>query len=179
MGEERIGAATLKGNPLTLSGHDIRVGEDGPDFSALNENFEVVRLSDARGKVVILSAIISVDTPVSDTVIRRFNQKSEEENLGNSIEIWVVSMDLPFVQKRWCEAAGVKGVKTLSDFRFRSFSESYGLLIKDGPFAGVSAPGVFIIGKDGKVKYVEYVKDIATEPNYEEIFGTAKVETLR
>ena len=173
MAEERKGAVTLRGNPLTLGGSEIRVGQDAPDFTALDNNLQPVRLSDAKGKVVILSSVPSVDTPVCDTETRRFNQ--EAAALSGGIEIWTLSADLPFAQKRWCGAAGVDRVKTLSDFRDRSFSESYGVLIKDGPLAGVTARAVFVIGKDGKVKHVEYVKEIANEPQYDAILSAAKV----
>jgi thioredoxin-dependent peroxiredoxin len=172
MAEERKGAVTLRGNPLTLSGPEITVGQDAPDFAAIDNNLQSVRLSDDKGKVIILSAVPSVDTPVCDTETRRFNQ--EAASLGAGIEVWTLSMDLPFAQKRWCGAAGIDRVKTLSDFRDRAFSQNYGVLLKDGPLAGVTARAVFVVGKDGKVKYVEYVKEIATEPQYDAILSAAK-----
>jgi thiol peroxidase len=172
MAEERKGAVTMRGNPVTLSGAEIRAGQDAPDFTALDNSLQPVRLSDAKGKVIILSAVPSVDTPVCDTETRRFNQ--EAASLGSGIEIWTLSADLPFAQKRWCGAAGVDRVKTLSDFRDRSFSQNYGVLIKDGPLAGLTARAVFVVSKDGKVKHVEYVKEIATEPQYDAILSAAK-----
>ncbi|HXG18236.1 MAG TPA: thiol peroxidase, partial [Methylomirabilota bacterium] len=149
-----------------------KVGQAAPDFTVVDNNLQPVRLSDAKGKVVIVSAVPSVDTPVCDTETRRFNQ--EAAALGGDIEVWTISMDLPFAQKRWCGAAGVDRVKTLSDFRERTFSQNYGVLIKDGPLAGVTARAVFVVGKDGKVKHVEYVKEIATEPQYDAILAAAK-----
>ena len=172
MAEERKGVVTLRGNPLTLSGPEITVGQDAPDFTAVDNGLQSVRLSEAKGKVIILSAVPSVDTPVCDAETRRFNQ--EAASLGAGIEVWTLSMDLPFAQKRWCGAAGVDRVKTLSDFRDRAFGQNYGVLIKDGPLAGVTARAVFVVGKDGKVKYVEYVKEIATEPQYDAILSAAK-----
>jgi len=172
MAEERKGAITMRGNPLTLTGPEIKPGQDAPDFTLVDNNLQPVRLSDAKGKVVILSTVPSVDTPVCDTETRRFNQ--EASKLGEGIEVWTVSMDLPFAQKRWCGAAGVDRVKTLSDFRDRTFGQNYGVLIKDGPLAGVDARAVFVVGKDGKVKHVEYVKEIANEPNYEAALSAAK-----
>jgi thiol peroxidase len=172
MAEERKGAVTLRGNPLTLSGPEIKPGQDAPDFTLVDNNLQPVRLSDAKGKVVILSTVPSVDTPVCDTETRRFNQ--EASKLGEGIEVWTVSMDLPFAQKRWCGAAGVDRVRTLSDFRDRTFGQSYGVLIKDGPLAGVDARAVFVVGKDGKVRHVEYVKEIANEPNYEAALSAAR-----
>src|SRR6266849_9877080 len=164
---------TLRGNPFSLAGSEVKVGQDAPDFTALDNNLQPVRLSDAKGKkVVILSSVPSVDTPVCDTETRRFNK--EASALGEGIEVWTISMDLPFAQKRWCGAAGVTHVKTLSDFRDHSFSEGYGVLIKDGPLAGLTARAVFVVGKDGKVKHVEYVKEITSEPNYDAALAAAK-----
>lgn len=169
---ERTGVVTFKGNPITLEGSEVKVGQPAPDFSVLDNGLQPVRLSDAKGKVVILSSVPSLDTPVCDTETKRFNQ--EASNLGDGIEIWTVSVDLPFAQKRWCGAAGVERVKTLSDFRERSFGEKYGVLIKDGPLAGVEARAVFVVGKDGNVKHVEYVKEIAAEPDYDAALAAAR-----
>jgi thiol peroxidase len=164
---------TLRGNPFTLVGSEVKVGQDAPDFTALDNNLQPVRLSDAKGKkVVILSSVPSVDTPVCDTETRRFNK--EASALGEGIEVWTISMDLPFAQKRWCGAAGVDRVKTLSDFRERTFGQNYGVVLQDGPLAGIEARAVFVVGKDGKVKHVEYVSEIANEPNYEAALNAAK-----
>jgi thiol peroxidase len=162
----------FKGNQVTLAGPEIKPGQDAPDFSAVDTSLAPVRLSGARGKVVILSSVPSLDTPVCDTETRRFNE--EASKLGGAVEVWTISMDLPFAQKRWCGAAGVSRVKTLSDFRDRSFGQSYGVLVKDGPLAGLNARAVFVVGKDGKVKHVEYVKEITTEPNYEAALSAAR-----
>lgn len=163
---------TLRGNPLTLGGTEVKVGQTAPDFTAVDNNLQPVRLSDAKGKVVVLSAVPSVDTPVCDKETRRFNE--EAAKLGAGIEVWTISMDLPFAQKRWCGAAGVDRVKTLSDFRDRSFGQNYGVLITDGPLAGVDARAVFVVGKDGMVKHVEYVKEIANEPDYDAALKAAR-----
>jgi len=156
---------TFKGNPITLGGSEVKEGQNAPDFTALDTSLQPVRLSDARGKVIILSAVPSVDTPVCDTETRRFNE--EASKLGEGIEVWTLSMDLPFAQKRWCAAAGIDRVKLLSDFRERSFGPNYGVDIKDSALAGLHTRAVFVVGKDGKVTHVEYVKEIATEPNYD------------
>ncbi len=163
---------TLRGNPLTLGGTEVKVGQIAPDFTAVDNNLQPVRLSDAKGKVVILSAVPSVDTPVCDKETRRFNE--EAAKLGAGIEVWTISMDLPFAQKRWCGAAGVDRVKTLSDFRDRSFGQNYGVLITDGPLAGVDARAVFVVGKDGTLKHVEYVQEIANEPDYDAALKAAR-----
>ena len=172
MAEDRTGVVTLKGNPITISGPEIKVGQDAPDFAVLDTSLQPVRLSDAKGKVIILSAVPSLDTPVCDKETKRFNE--EASSLGDGIEVWTLSMDLPFAQKRWCGANGVERVRALSDFRERSFGDAYGVFIKDGPLAGVHARAVFVVGTDGKVKHVEYVNEIAAEPNYDAVLDAAK-----
>ncbi len=167
-----MASVTLRGNPLTLGGSEVSVGQAAPDFTAVNNDLQSVKLSEAQGKVVILSSVPSVDTPVCDTETRRFNE--EAAKLGEGIEIWTLSMDLPFAQKRWCGAAGVEQVKTLSDFRDHAFAEGYGVLIADGPLAGVTARAVFVVGKDGTLKHVEYVSEIANEPDYDAALNAAK-----
>jgi thioredoxin-dependent peroxiredoxin len=172
MADDRKGAVTLRGNPITLGGSEIKAGQNAPDFSALDNGLKPVKLSEAKGKVIILSSVPSLDTPTCDTETRRFNQ--EAGKLGADVEIWTISRDLPFAQKRWCGAAGVTSVKTLSDFRERAFGPAYGVEIKDGPIAGLIARAVFVVGKDGKVKHVEYVKEIGSEPNYDAALAAAK-----
>lgn len=172
MAQEKTGVVTFKGNPITLLGPDIKPGQQAPNFTALDTGLQPVSLGDAKGKVVILSAVPSLDTPVCDTETRRFNE--EASGLGEGIEVWTISMDLPFAQKRWCAGAGVDRVKALSDFRERSFGQNYGVFIKDGPLAGIHARAVFVVGKDGTVKHVEYVDEIAKEPNYDAALDAAK-----
>ena len=167
-----MASVTLRGNPLSLGGSEVAVGQAAPDFTVVNNDLQPVTLSEAQGKVIILSAVPSVDTPVCDTETRRFNE--EAAKLGEGIEIWTLSMDLPFAQKPWCGAAGVEQVKTLSDFRDRAFAEGYGVLIADGPLAGVTARAVFVVGKDGTLKHVEYVSEIANEPDYDAALNAAK-----
>ena len=169
---DRAGAVMFKGNPTALGGPEIKAGGDAPDFTAVDNGLQPVKLSQAKGKVVVLSAVPSLDTPVCDTETRRFNQ--EAGKLGADVEVWTVSMDLPFAQKRWCGAAGVTAVKTLSDFRERSFAQNYGVLVKEGPLAGLTARAVFVVGKDGKVKHAEYVREITTEPNYDAALNAAR-----
>ena len=170
MAEERT--VTLKGNPINLGGSEVKPGDDAPDFTAVDTSLQPARLSDAKGKVIILSSVPSLDTAVCDTETRRFNQ--EAAGLGENIEVWTISMDLPFAQKRWCGAAGVDRVKALSDFRDRSFGQGYGVQIQNGPLEGVNARAVFVVGGDGKVKHVEYVKEIASEPDYDAALRAAK-----
>jgi thiol peroxidase len=172
MPEQRTGVTTLRGNPITVSGPEIKTGQQAPDFTVVDNSLQTVRLSDAKDKVLILSSVPSIDTPVCDTETRRFNE--EASKLGDGIEVWTISVDLPFAQKRWCGAAGIDRVKTLSDFRGNTFSSAYGVLMSDGPLAGIGARAVFVVGKDGQVKHVEYVKEIATEPDYEAALKAAK-----
>jgi thiol peroxidase len=162
----------FKGNPVALGGAEVKAGQDAPDFTAVDSGLAAVRLSENRGKVIVLTAVPSLDTPVCDKETRRFNE--EAGKLGAGVEVWTVSMDLPFAQKRWCGAAGVNQVKTLSDFRDRAFAQNYGVLVKEGPLSGLAAPAVFVVGKDGKIKHAEYVKDITSEPDYEAALAAAR-----
>ena len=164
MADERKGVVTFRGNPVTLSGPEIEVGQSAPDFSAIDTSLGTAKLADARGKVLILSSVPSLDTPVCDTETRRFND--EAGKLGD-VEVWTISMDLPFAQKRWCAGAGITHVKTLSDFRAREFGQKYGVLVTDGPLAGVDARAVFVVGKDGKITYAEYVPEVTSHPDYD------------
>jgi thiol peroxidase len=172
MAQERKTAATLRGNPLTLLGPEIRPGQPAPDFTAVANDLKEVRLADGRGKVLVLASVPSLDTPICDTETRRFNQ--EAAGLGEGVEVWTISMDLPFAQKRWCGAAGVERVRTLSDFRHRTFGEAYGVRIADGPIAGVNARAVFVVGKDGAVTHAQYVTEIASEPDYQAVLDAAR-----
>jgi len=162
---------TFKGTPVTLGGSEVTPGQKAPDFTATDTALQPVRLADAAGRVVILSAVPSLDTPVCDTETRRFN---EEATRLSGVEVWTISMDLPFAQKRWCGAAGVSHVKTLSDFRERSFGPAYGVALQSGPLAGLLARAVFVVGKDGRIAHAEYVSDITKEPSYEAALGAAR-----
>lgn len=166
---ERSGLITIHGNPLTLMGEAIKVGAPAPDCELLDNDLNPVKLSSFRGKVVILSAVPSLDTPVCDIETRRFND--EAAMLGPQVQILTVSMDLPFAQKRWCGAAGVDKLKTLSDHRQAEFGQAYGVLIKE---LRLLARAVFIINAAGTVQYVQLVKEVASEPNYEEVMQALK-----
>jgi thiol peroxidase len=174
MAQERKSAVTLRGNPLTLIGPELGTGQPAPDFTVVDNSLAPVTLSEARGKVLILASVPSLDTPTCDSETRRFNQ--EAGGLAG-VEVWTISADLPFAQKRWCGAAGVTAVRTLSDFRDRSFGQAYGVLIKDGPIAGLDARAVFVVGKDGRLRHVEYVKEIASEPDYAAALAAARAAT--
>lgn len=168
MPNERSGATTMRGNPLTLIGPELKAGDKAPDFSLLSNDLKPVTLADSAGKVRILSVVPSLDTPVCDTQTRRFNE--EAAKLGN-VEILTISMDLPFAQKRWCGAAGVDKVKTVSDHRDASFGAAYGTWIKE---LRLESRAVFVVDKDGKLAHVEYVKEVADQPNYDAALAAAK-----
>ncbi len=167
--EERKGVITFMGNPLTLVGPPPKVGDKAPDFTVLDNNLNPVGLSSYKGKVCILTSVPSLDTPVCDLETRRFNQ--EAATLGPEVAVLTVSMDLPFAQKRWCGAAGVDKVTTLSDHRDASFGTAYGALIKE---LRLLARCVFVVDRDGVIRYIQVVKEISQEPDY-----TAVLDAVR
>jgi thiol peroxidase len=167
--EERKGMITMKGNPLTLVGKALRVGDGAPDFGVLDNNLSPVNLGAYKGKVCVISAVPSLDTPVCDLETRRFNQ--EAANLSPDIVILTVSMDLPFAQKRWCGAASVDRVITLSDYRDASFGGAYGVLIKE---LRLLARAVFVVDRKGVIQHIEIVKELTQEPNYEAALQAAR-----
>jgi thiol peroxidase len=159
---ERTGLVTMKGNPVTLLGNEVKVGQKAPDVELVANDLTKVRLSSLwQGKVCVLSAVPSLDTPVCDMETRRFNE--EAGRMGEGLLILTISTDLPFAQKRWCGAAGVKNVVTLSDHREAAFGLAHGVLIKD---LRLLARAVFVLDKQGTIRYIELVKEIGTEPNY-------------
>ncbi len=135
-----------------------------PDCEVVDNDLKPVKLSSFRGKILVVTSVPSLDTPVCDIETRRFNE--EAALLGPDVQIITVSMDLPFAQKRWCGAAGVEKVKTLSDHRQADFGQAYGVLIKE---LRLLARAVFIIDAAGKVRYVQLIKEVSSEPNYEEV----------
>jgi thiol peroxidase len=165
---ERPGATTMKGNPLTLIGPELKAGDKAPDFDAVDTSLKPVSLNTTAG-VRIFSVVPSLDTPVCDAQTKRFNEAAA--NLP-SVEIYTVSMDLPFAQKRWCGAFGVDNVKMLSDHRSGSFGENYGTLIKD---LRIESRAIFVVDKDNKIRYAEYVKEVADHPNYDAALEAARV----
>jgi thiol peroxidase len=166
---KRDNVVTMKGNPLTLLGSEITPGMAAPDFSVVDNDLGPVSLSSFKGKVVIVSAVPSLDTPVCDMETRRFNQ--EAQNLGDKVKVLTVSMDLPFAQKRWCGNAGVENVQTVSDYQTASFGQAYGVLI-DG--LRLLARAIFVIDASGKVAYVQVVPELTHEPDYAAVLGAVK-----
>jgi len=167
--KERTGLITMKGNPLTSVGNEVKVGEVAPDFVVLENDLSPVKFSSYRGKICILSSVPSLDTPVCDMETRKFNE--EASRLGPDIVILTISMDLPFAQKRWCAAAGVNKVQTLSDHRDASFGTSFGVLIKE---LRLLARAVFLVDRQGTIQYIQLVKELAKEPDYEALLSALK-----
>jgi thiol peroxidase len=162
MMKERPGLVTIKGNPLTLVGNEVQIGQPAPDFTALDNDLEAVDFSSYRGKVCVISSVPSLDTPVCDAQTRRFN--GEAAKLGDDVVILTISMDLPFAQKRWCGAAGVDRVQTLSDHRDASFGKAYGMLLME---LRLLARGVLVVDRDGIIRYFQLVREVAEEPDYQ------------
>lgn len=166
---ERQGIITIHGNPLTLVGTEPAVGSPAPDCELVDNDLKVVKLSSLWGKVVIIASVPSLDTPVCDLETRRFND--EAASFGPEVKIVTVSMDLPFAQKRWCGAAGVDKVHTLSDHRQAAFGQAYGVLIKE---LRLLARAIFIVEQTGKLQYLQLVKEVASEPDYDAVLQALK-----
>jgi thiol peroxidase len=159
--EKRTGVVTFHGKPLTLIGPELQVGDKAPNFHVVDNDLKPMTLADFAGKVVVLSAVPSLDTPVCDMETRRFNM--EAQKLGDEVQILTLSMDLPFAQKRWCGQAGVQNVRTLSDYQEASFGSAYGVLI-DG--LRLLARAVFVVDKEGVIRFVHIVPELTNEPDY-------------
>lgn len=160
---------TLNNTPMHLEGNCLKVGDKAPDFTLLDRNLKPVHLKDYTGKTVVLSTVPSLDTPTCDTETRIFNKKASE--LNDNTYILTISKDLPFAQKRWCAAAGIDKVETLSDYKPSSFATDYGVLIKE---LQLLTRAVFVIDKNQKIKYIQFVEEVSKEPNYEEVLREVK-----
>lgn len=160
--QERTGVATVGGNPVTLLGPEIKVGDQAPDFKVNKDLMTEVSLSDFAGKVKLISVVPSVDTGTCDAQTRRFNV--EADKLGDDVVILTISVDLPFAQSRFCGAAGIDKVITLSDYKNRAFGQAYGVLIKE---IQLDQRAVFILDANNTVRYVEYLTEMKEHPNYD------------
>jgi thiol peroxidase len=169
MSQERTGIATIHGNPLTLIGPELKAGDSAPDFTVSKNLLEEVTLKDYAGKIKLISVVPSLDTGVCDAQTRRFNVEADQ--LGDDVVILTISMDLPFAQERWCGAAGVERVITLSDHKTSSFGEAYGVLIKE---LRLDMRSIFVIDKNDKLTYVEYLQEMTEHPNYEDAIVAVK-----
>ncbi len=162
MATERAGAVTFKGAPLTAIGDTLNVGDAAPDFTLLGNDLSPVTLADSAGKARLISVVPSLDTPVCDQQTRKFYEAIGA--MGDGVCALTVSSDLPFAQARWCGAAGVENVTSLSDHRDMSFGDAYGTHVKE---LRLESRAVFVVDKNGKIVHAEYVKEIADHPNYD------------
>ena len=166
---ERKNVVTLKGNPVTLVGDEVKVGQKASDFKVLAHGLAEKTLSDFKGKIKLIASVPSLDTPICDLQIKRFND--EASNISKDVVIIFISMDLPFAQKRFCDEFNINKIKTLSDHREADFGIKYGVLIKE---LRLLARAIFLIDKDDTVRYVEYVKEVGTPPDYESALNAIK-----
>jgi thiol peroxidase len=169
--EERTNVTKFQGNPVTLLGPELKVGDQAPDFQVVDTSLTPVTLADFKGKTKIICTVPSIDTPVCDTEVRRFNQEAAQ--LPDSMVVLTISLDLPFAQKNWCAGAGIERVKTLSDYQDRSFGLAYGVLIKE---LKLLSRAVFIVDAEDKITYIQHVPEITEEPDYAAVLVTAKNE---
>ena len=168
---KRSETSKLKGNFVALKGREVKVGDAAPDFGLQDNGLQEVTLASSAGKTRIIATVPSLDTPVCAMETKKFNE--EVKNLPN-VEVLVVSMDLPFAQKRWCGAEGVENVKTLSAHRCTDFGSDYGVLISGGPLDRCLTRALFVVDATGKVKHVEYCAEITEHPNYDAALAAAK-----
>jgi thiol peroxidase len=159
---ERKGVVTVQGNPLTLVGPDLAVGEKAPAFVAVDKDLKEVRYADFAGKVLLISVTPSLDTPVCDLQARRFNE--EAATLPDGVAVINISMDLPFAIARFCTAAGIDRIQTLSDHRDASFGNAYGVLVKE---LRLLARSIFVIDREGIIRYIQIVPELSTHPDYD------------
>ena len=172
MADTRSDAVTFKGSPVTLTGPELKPGDPAPAFKLQNTALEEVTLADGSGSVRVIASVPSLDTSVCSTETKRFNDAVAQDK---SLEVYVVSTDLPFGQKRWCGSEGVENVTTLSDHRDAGFGEAYGVRITGGPLDRVLCRAVFVVDAGGTLTHVEYVKEIADEPDYDAALNAARV----
>jgi thiol peroxidase len=156
----------MQGNPLTLSGDELKVGSKAPDFEVTDLALKPVKFSSFKGKPCLIFSVPSLDTSVCNKETHKVNQ--EIAKFGNQVTVLTISMDLPFAQKRWCGAEGALNLQTLSDYKTAEFGQKYGVLIKE---LRLLARAVFLIDTDGILRYQHIVKEISHEPPYEEIFN--------
>ena len=165
---ERPGATTLKGNPFTLIGPELKPGDAAPDFDLVDKSLAHVTLKDTGNGVRIISVVPSLDTPVCDAQTKKFNEAAASLQ---GVDILTVSMDLPFAQTRWCGAFAVDRVRMLSDHMNASFGSNYGTLIKE---LRIESRAIFVVDGSGKIQYAEYVKEVADYPNYDAALAAAR-----
>ena len=166
---ERKNVVTVKGNGITLLGDEVKTGQKAKDFKALNTSLEEVTLSDFKNKIKLIASVPSLDTPICDLEIKRFND--EASKLSKDLVIIFISMDLPFAQKRFCQANEIKIVKTLSDHRDADFGQKFGVLIKE---LRLLARAIFILDKADFIRYIQVVPELTSLPDYERALEALK-----
>jgi thiol peroxidase len=164
MAETRKGEVTMKGNAVELVGPRLKPGDPAPDFACVDEGLGLVRLADTAGKLRLFSVVPSLDTPVCNRQTHKFAE--EINRLGDKVAAYTISLDLPFAMKRFCSESNITNLKNLSDAHDHSFGQHYGVLISSLPIP-LLARAIFVVGADNTLKHVEYVPEIATEPNYD------------
>jgi thiol peroxidase len=171
--ELKMATVTFKNDIVcNLGGTEVNVGDTAPVTTVVNCNPMLQNETiGGEGKVQLVIAVPSLDTGVCDAETRRFNTEAASID---GVEVLTVSMDLPFAAAKFCSTAGIDNLKVCSDFRNKDFSNAYGMLLADGPLAGVTARVIFVVGKDGKIAYKQTVPEITEEPNYEEALAAAK-----
>lgn len=159
-----MATVTLEGSPINTNGDLPAVGSTAPDFTLVNKDLKDVGLKDFAGKKKLLSIVPSLDTPVCATSTKRFNELVASRD---DVAVLIISADLPFASSRFCSAEGVDGVETLSLMRGKGFAKAYGVLITDGPLAGITARAVLVLDEFDQVVYGELVPEIGQEPDYD------------
>jgi len=167
--ENTQATVTFQGNPLTLEGNEVKVGDTAPDVEVLANDLSPVKLSGFRGKVCVICSVPSLDTPVCDTQTRKFNEQAA--SLGDDVVVLTISMDLPFAQQRWCGSANAEYVQTLSDHRKAEFGNGFGVLIKE---LRLLARAVFVMDAEGIIRYIQIVDELTDEPDYEAVLKAVK-----
>lgn len=162
---ERNGVITMKGNPVTLVGNEVKAGDNAPEFTVVDMGLAPKKLSDYKGKIKVISVTPSLDTPVCDMQMRTFNEKASK--YADTV-VLNVSMDLPFAIKRFCTTASIENVVGLSDYKDADFGQKYGLLIKE---LRLLARAVLVVDKDDKIVYYELVKEVTEHPDYDKLFN--------
>lgn len=160
--QERSGVITFRGNPLTLLGSDLPVGEKAPDFRVVDTNLNPVTLKDFAGRVLLISVTPSLDTPVCDMQGKKFNELAA--GLSGDVVVANISVDLPFAQRRWCGANNIERIQVLSDYQERDFGQKFGVLIKE---LQLLARSVWIVDKGGVIRYKQIVSELTNEPDYD------------
>ncbi|MCW5964872.1 MAG: thiol peroxidase [Bryobacterales bacterium] len=165
---KRPEAVTLKGKPLTLVGPELKAGDKAPDFEMVDQTLSAVNLADTSGRPRLFSVVPSLDTPVCDAQTKRFNDAAAQLE---GLDIYTISMDLPFAQKRWCSSFGVDRIKMLSDHKAGSFGGAYGTLIDE---LRIESRAIFVIDANDVIQHVEYVGEVSEAPNYDAALEAAQ-----